>query len=160
VSSVPSLTRALQDLYAPSGTCFGCGPKNDRGLHVKSVANEDGTVTATWRAERHHEAYEGALSGGIIGTLMDCHSNWTATYHLMKRSGADAPPCTVTAEYAIKLRRPTPTAGEIQIVARPVEVGEDRAIIEAELTADGKVCATSHGTFVAVKPGHPAYHRW
>jgi acyl-coenzyme A thioesterase PaaI-like protein len=78
----------------------------------------------------------------------------------MKQSGADTPPCTVTAEYAVKMRRPTPTAGDIEIVARAVEVGDDRAVVEAELIAGGKVCATSRGTFVAVKPGHPAYHRW
>src|SRR5205085_7002930 len=125
----------LQDRYAPNGMCFGCGPRNERGLRVKSRAREDGSVVATWHAERYHEAYDGALSGGVIGTLMDCHSNWTATYHLMKRSGADAPPCTVTAEYAIKLRRPTPTDGDIEIVARAVEVGDDRAVIEAELSA-------------------------
>ncbi len=151
---------ALQDRYAPNGTCFGCGPRNERGLRVKSRPREDGSVVATWHAEKYHEAYDGALSGGIIGTLMDCHSNWTATYHLMKKSGSDTPPCTVTAEYAITLRRPTPTSGDIEIVARPVEVGEDRAVVEAELIADGKVCATSRGAFVAVKPGHPAYHRW
>ena len=151
---------SLQDRYAPNGTCFGCGPKNERGLHVKSVPREHGAVAARWHAEKHHEAYEGALSGGIIGTLMDCHSNWTATYHLMRKSGAATPPCTVTAEYSITMRRPTPTAGDIEIVARPVEVGDDRAVVEAELVAGGKVCATSRGTFVAVKPGHPAYHRW
>ena len=151
---------ALQDRYAPNGTCFGCGPKNERGLRVKSRPREDGAVVTTWRAEKHHEAYDGALSGGVIGTLMDCHSNWTATYHLMKKSGTGTPPCTVTAEYRVTLRRPTPTAGDIEIVARPVEVGEDRAVVEAELIAGGRVCATSRGTFVAVKPGHPAYHRW
>ena len=154
------MTDALQDRYGPNGACFGCGPRNERGLRVKSVARDDGTVVATWRAQKYHEAYDGALSGGVIGTLMDCHSNWTAAHHLMKRGGADSPPCTVTAEYAIKLRRPTPTDGDIEIVARAVEVGEDRAVVEAELTVAGKVCATSRGTFVAVKPGHPAYHRW
>jgi acyl-coenzyme A thioesterase PaaI-like protein len=151
---------ALQDRYAPNGTCFGCGPKNPNGLRVKSHVRDDGSVVMTWRASKEHEAYEGALSGGIIGTLMDCHSNWTATYHLMRKSGADTPPCTVTAEYAIKLRRPTPTDGEIEIVAHPVEVGDDRAIVEAELVAGGRTTATCRGTFVAVKPGHPAYHRW
>ncbi len=154
------MAEALQDRYAPRGTCFGCGPMNERGLRVKSRARDDGSVVATWRAEKFHEAYDGALSGGIIGTLMDCHSNWTAAYHLMRRSGAETPPCTVTAEYAITLRRPTPTSGDIEIVARPVEVGEDRAVVAAELSAGGKVCATARGTFVAVKPGHPAYHRW
>ena len=115
---------------------------------------------ATWRAEKFHEAYDGALSGGIIGTLMDCRSSWTAAYVLMKRSGADTPPCTVTAEYTVKLKRPTPTGGDIVIAARTVDVTDDRATVEAELRAGGKVCATSVGVFVAVKPGHPAYHRW
>jgi acyl-coenzyme A thioesterase PaaI-like protein len=149
----------LQDHYAPKGTCFGCGPRNEKGLRIKSHVRGD-EVVATWRAEKFYEAFDGVLSGGIIGTLMDCHSNWTAAYELMKRAGADAPPCTVTAEYTIKLKRPTPTDGEIEIVAHTVDVSDDRATVEAELRADGKVCATSRGLFVAVKPGHPAYHRW
>lgn len=150
---------ALQDRYAPEGTCFGCGPRNERGLRLKSTPRGEGAL-ATWHAEKFHEAYDGALSGGIIGTLMDCHSNWTAAYVLMRRAGADAPPCTVTAEYTVKLRRPTPTAGDIVIAARPTQVADDRATVEAELRAGGTVCATSVGVFVAVKPGHPAYHRW
>jgi uncharacterized protein (TIGR00369 family) len=150
---------ALQDRYAPRGTCFGCGPRNEKGLRIKSLVQGE-EVVASWRAEKHHEAFAGALSGGIAGTLLDCHSNWTAAYHLMRRSGAPTPPCTVTAEYAVELLRPTPTDGPIELVARPVEVGDDRAVIEAELRAGGKVCATCRGTFVAVKPGHPAYHRW
>jgi uncharacterized protein (TIGR00369 family) len=154
------VSEALQDRYSPNGACFGCGPTNERGLRIKSYPRDDGTVVMTWRAKKYHEAFEGVLSGGVIGTLMDCHSNWTAAHHLMKRAGSHAAPPVVTAEYAITLRRPTPTDGDIEIVARPVEVGADRAVVEAELTAGGKVCATSRGTFVAVKPGHPAYHRW
>ncbi|HSP06372.1 MAG TPA: acyl-CoA thioesterase domain-containing protein, partial [Acidobacteriota bacterium] len=68
--------------------------------------------------------------------------------------------CTVTADYAIKLLRPTPSGGPVLLSARVVESGEDRAVVEAQLTSGGKVCATCRGTFVAVKPGHPAYHRW
>ncbi|MBI3543042.1 MAG: hypothetical protein HY075_07195 [Deltaproteobacteria bacterium] len=79
----------------------------------------------------------------------------------MKKTGAAQPPCTVTADYAIKLLRPTPTDGAIELVAKVVDATrDDRATIEAELRAGGKTCATCRGTFVAVKPGHPAYHRW
>ena len=39
-------------------------------------------------------------------------------------------------------------------------LSDDRAVIEATLEAGGKVTATCRGTFVAVKEGHPAYHRW
>ena len=150
---------ALQDRYSPNGACFGCGPRNEKGLRIKSVVKGD-EVVASWHAEKHHEAFAGVLSGGITGTLLDCHSNWTAAYHLMRRASALTPPPVVTAEYAVKLLRPTPTDGPIDLVARPVEVGDDRAVVEAELWAGGKVCATCRGTFVAVKPGHPAYHRW
>ncbi len=150
---------ALQDRYAPENICFGCGPANEEGLRIKSRPEGDELV-ATWTPSRHHEAYAGALSGGIIGTLLDCHCNWTAAYHLMKRSGASRPPCTVTAEYTIRLLRPTPTAAPVTLRARPVEIREDRAVVEGELQAGGKICATCRGTFVAVKEGHPAYHRW
>jgi len=120
----------------------------------------DAAVTAEWKPESHHEAFPGMLNGGIIGSLLDCHSNWTAAWHLMNKTGAGSPPCTVTADYSIQLKRPTPTNGPVLLEARVVDSTDDRATIEATLTAGGKLCATCRGTFVAVKPGHPAYHRW
>jgi acyl-coenzyme A thioesterase PaaI-like protein len=151
--------QSLQERYAPHNSCFGCGPANERGLHIRSFAR-DGEVVAEWQPEPFHEAFPGMLNGGIIGTLLDCHSNWTAAYHLMQRAGADHPPCTVTADYSIKLLRPTPTDEPVRLTARVVESTDKRATVEAELMAHGQVCATCRGTFVAVKPGHPAYHRW
>ncbi|MDE3154336.1 MAG: PaaI family thioesterase [Acidobacteriota bacterium] len=150
---------SLQETYAPNNACFGCGPANTKGLRIRSFAEGD-EVVCDWQPSPHHEAYPGMLNGGIIGTLMDCHCNWTAAHFLMKQAGADTPPCTVTADYAIKLRRPTPSAGPVHLKAHVVESTEDRAVVEGTLEADGKVCATCRGTFVAVKPGHPAYHRW
>ncbi len=153
------MQKSLQETYAPGNICFGCGPANPEGLHIRSFV-EDDTVTAEWQPQPQYQAYKGALNGGIIGALMDCHSNWTAAYHLMKRAGADKPPCTVTAEYSIKLLRPTPINGPVRMVARVAEISDDRAIIDAELIGAGQVCARSRGKFVAVKEGHPAFHRW
>ncbi len=151
--------KSLQETYAPHNACFGCGPANEKGLRIGSFVESD-EVVADWQPEPHHEAFPGMLNGGIIGALLDCHSNWAAAWHLMQRTGAASPPCTVTADYAIKLRRPTPTDGPVHLVARVVESTDDRAVVEAELHASGKLCATCRGTFVAVQPGHPAYHRW
>lgn len=151
--------KSLQEEYAPASACFGCGPSSEGGLHIRSfVAGEE--VWAEWMPEARYEAYPGMLNGGIVGTLLDCHSNWTAAWHLKQRAGADRPPCTVTADYQIKLLRPTPSGQLLKLTARVVESTDDRAIVEAELTAGGKVCAKCRGTFVAVKAGHPAYHRW
>lgn len=151
--------KSLQEQYAPHNACFGCGPSNPKGLRIRSFVEND-RVVADWQPERHHEAFPGVLSGGIIGTLLDCHSNWTAAWHLMKRAGSDRPPCTVTLQYHVKLLRPTPSGAPLKLIARVVETKEDRAVIEAELLSKEQVCATCRGTFVAVKPGHPAYHRW
>jgi acyl-coenzyme A thioesterase PaaI-like protein len=149
----------LQERYAPHNACFGCGPANEKGLRIRSFVRGD-EVVAEWRAAKHHEAFEGMLSGGITGTLLDCHSNWAAAHHLMIRAGAATPPCTVTADYAVKLLRPTPTDGPITLTARVVESSDDRAVVEATLSAAGKIRATCRGTFVAVREGHPAFHRW
>ena len=149
---------SLQERYAPGNVCYGCGPANPHGLRIRSFPAGD-EVVCTWAPLPHHQAYPGALNGGIIGTLFDCHCNWTATYHLMRKLGLEQPPSTVTAEYSVKLRRPTPL-GPVTLRAHVVESSEDRAVVEATLEADGIVCATGRGTFVAVKPGHPAYHRW
>jgi RNA polymerase sigma factor (sigma-70 family) len=150
---------SLQERYAPQNACFGCGPANPKGLRIRSF-EQGAEVVADWTPEPHHEAFAGVLNGGIIGALLDCHSNWAATVHLMRKSGADSPPCTVTADYAVKLLRPAPSGGPVKLRAWVVESSEDRAVVEAVLEAGGKTCAKCRGTFVAVKPGHPAYHRW
>src|SRR5262245_10524395 len=124
-------SQSLQEKYAPRNMCFGCGVANTDGLHC-------------W----------------IIVSLFECNCNATSAYYLMKRAGENRPPCTVTAEYAIKLLRPTPTSDRVLLSAKVVEITDDRAIIEGTLSAGGKVCATCRGVFVAVKEGHPAYHRW
>ena len=150
---------SLQDRYAPRNRCFGCGPSNDKGLRIKSYLEGD-EVVAEWMPQEHHQAFDGILNGGICGALLDCHSNWTAAHHLMVRTGAQSPPCTVTADFHVTLKRPTPMDVPLQLRARVVESSEDRAVVDATLEANGKVTATCRGTFVAVKEGHPAYHRW
>ena len=150
---------SLQERYSPQSICFGCGPVNPKGLHIRSYPQGD-EVVARWTPESHHEAFPGMLNGGIIGSLLDCHCNWTAAWALMNQSRLDQPPCTVTGDYHIKLRRPTPSSGVVELRSRVVELKEDRALIEGTLVVDGAICATCRGTFVAVKPGHPAYHRW
>jgi acyl-coenzyme A thioesterase PaaI-like protein len=154
---------SIQERFFAQGHCFGCGPANGKGLRIRSFPTSehaDAEVVCDWTPEKHHEAFENILSGGIVGALLDCHSNWTAAWHLMKRSGAIHPPCTVTADYHVKFLYPTPADGPVKLVARVAEFQTDRAVIEAELVSNGRVCATCRGTFVAVKPGHPAYHRW
>ena len=151
---------SLQERFAPDGRCFGCGPTNEHGLRIRSFEAGDGTVVTEWQPRREHEAFDGYVNGGIIGTLIDCHSNWTAIAALLERSGATEAPSTVTAEYAVRFRRPTPSDRPLRLVGRAVDVGEDQATVETTVEVDGDVTATGRATFVAVKPEHPAYGRW
>jgi acyl-coenzyme A thioesterase PaaI-like protein len=153
------MDQSLQERYAPHNACFGCGPANEQGLRIRSVPHGD-EVVATWTPSPHHEAFPGILNGGICGALLDCHSNWTAAWHLMNRRGEPTPPCTVTADFHVTLRRPTPMDGPVTVRARVAESTDDRVVVDATLEAKGKVTATCRGTFVAVREGHPAYHRW
>src|ERR1700686_942854 len=103
-------SQALQDQNVPGNACFGCGPANPDGPPRRRFPRGE-EVVAEGKPETRYEAFPGGLNGGIIGALLDCHCNWTAAWHLMKKAGEDRPPCTVTADYAIKLLRPTPTNG-------------------------------------------------
>ncbi len=150
---------SLQERYAPQSICFGCGPANDKGLRIRSFL-DGGEVVMEWTPRAEHQAFPGMLNGGIIGALLDCHMNWTAAHHLMVRAVADKPPVTVTAEFSVKLKKPTPSGEPVHLRARVMESTADRAVVEATLSSGDTVCATGRGTFVAVKPGHPAYHRW
>ncbi|HKG56452.1 MAG TPA: PaaI family thioesterase [Candidatus Limnocylindrales bacterium] len=150
---------SLQERYAADSRCFGCGPANEHGLRI---ASHDGgsELVAEWTPQPYHEAFDGVLNGGIVGTLLDCHSNWAAAMHLMRVRGDERPPACVTADYAIRLHWPTPTNGPVYLAAHVTEATAERATVDATLEAGGRTTATCHGTFIAVRPGHPAYGRW
>jgi acyl-coenzyme A thioesterase PaaI-like protein len=150
---------SLQERYAPESVCYGCGPANPSGFHIRSFPDGD-VVVAEWQPLPDHHAFDSVLNGGVIGTLLDCHSNWTAAHHLMGRRGTDKPPTTVTADFHIRLLKPTPTDGPVSLRAWVVESSDDRATVESTIEVGRVVTATCRATFVAVKPGHPAYDRW
>jgi acyl-coenzyme A thioesterase PaaI-like protein len=145
--------------YAPNSICFGCGPANEQGLKITSKRIENGLYLEYMPLD-HHQAFPGMINGGIIGTLLDCHGNWTAAIALMDSMGSSEPPCTVTASYTVQLRRPTPTDTMLCITSQIKSINENKVEIELLMEANGKVCATGSGLFVAVEDGHPAYHRW
>ena len=151
--------KAVQDRYAPNSICFGCGPANNNGLRIKSYRIDNG-LEMEFESEEKHQAFPGVINGGIIGTLLDCHGNWTAAIAIMDKNKLKSPLCTVTAQYEVKLKRPTPLGHTLKLKSKILALQEDRAEIIIELKADNKTCATGRGLFVAVKEGHPAYHRW
>jgi acyl-coenzyme A thioesterase PaaI-like protein len=149
----------LQDTFAPNSVCFGCGPRNPRGLHIKSLPQGDSLV-ADWSPRPYHVAFSDFASGGIVSVLLDCHGNWTAAYFLMTSRGLPRPPGTVTAEYTVRFLEPTPLRTSWHIRAWPASIDGNKVRVEGEVEAAGRRTATMSGLFVAVKDNHPAFHRW
>lgn len=150
---------SAQDRYGPNGVCFGCGPKNPKGLQIKSRWEGDDFILR-YKPKEEHRAFGDILNGGIIGSLFDCHSNWCAATTLFKLHPDKPFPSTVTSEFYVKLKRPTPLNAQILIKAKPSEIDGTKVIVEAEMWANNKLTATCRGIFFAVQPGHPAFHRW
>jgi acyl-coenzyme A thioesterase PaaI-like protein len=129
-------------------------------LRIQSFEQPDGSVLATWQPRQEHEAFDGFVNGGILGTLIDCHSNWTAVAALLDRDGGHIAPSSVTADLSVRFRRPTPSDRPLRLVGRVVELAFDRVTVETSIEAGGEVTARGRATFVVVKEGHPAFGRW
>ena len=69
---------------------LGLRPRESDGLRIRSFPSGE-EVVAEWKPETRYEAFPGVLNGGIIGSLLDCHCNWTAAWHLMNKAGEDRP---------------------------------------------------------------------
>lgn len=150
---------SLQERYAPNNICFGCGVANPEGLQLRSHV-EGERLVAHFHPRKHHQAYAGMLNGGIIGTLLDCQGAWMSAWHLMQKNGLESPPCVVTAEYTIRMVLPTPATVMLRVEAEVVRSGNRSVTIRGSLSHSGQITATCEGVFVAVKEGHPAWHRW
>ncbi len=159
--------KSLQDQFAPNLICFGCGPANEKGLQIKSFVDpnysdhlNEGHLVASFSPQDYQQAFPGMVNGGIVGALLDCHLNWTAAWHLMLKNELDAPPCCVTAKYEVTFEKPTPSNLELKLDAWVVESSKRKAVVEGTIGCEDGVTARCRGTFVSVKPDHPAFHRW
>ena len=144
-------TAALQDLFLPDDRCFGCGPANPDGLHLKTY-ERDGTYTAEWTPEDRFEGPEGVVNGGVMAIPMDCHATWAAM-HVFSEDRGGAPVGAVTAEYYVRLVRPTPLGHRVRLVAEVVERDEHRARVHVRASVEDDDVASSHGTYVCVDHG-------
>ncbi len=129
-------------------TCFGCGPANPKGLQLRSYEDAAGTV-ADFTPWPEHDNGLGFLNGGIICTVLDCHSA-TPMVLEAQRLGlvtGDSVLPFVTAGLEVKYLRPTPLTQTSQLRARLAAVDESAILVEVSLWWDGKVCAEGTATW-------------
>lgn len=79
----------LQDVWQ-NATCYGCGPANQRGLHIKSYwdAATDEAYCTFIGQPYHNAGFPNVMYGGLVASLCDCHSVWAAIAHTYIQEGA------------------------------------------------------------------------
>jgi acyl-coenzyme A thioesterase PaaI-like protein len=137
--------RAFQD-QGSVHYCHGCGADNERGLQLKSFWDGDEAI-ATWKAEPHHcGGSKEIVNGGIIATLIDCHSLNLAiahAYRMERRSIGSAPRIGyVTRNLNVSYLKPTPMDQSVQLRARIAKIEGRKTWVTCTLSAGGQICAT------------------
>jgi len=135
--------------------CHGCGAANEKGLQLKSYWDGDEAV-AQWRAAAHHcGGTRENLNGGIIASLIDCHSLNLAIAHAYRAEGraiGSAPRIGyVTANLNVSYRKPTPLQETIELRARIRQLEGRKAWIDCTLSTAGVICATGEVLGVRVE---------
>ncbi len=149
---------ALQDICLPNGTCYGCGSANPDGLQIKSYWSDDGQfVVASFQPQaKFSSGFKNAMYGGLIASLIDCHSNWTAMAFGYKTEGREAGSlpliASVTGSLGVKYLKPTPMDGTIHLKAWVEgEVGRKTRVL-CELGDGENITALGDSIFVRIDP--------
>lgn len=148
--------KAFQDYYsAEVAHCYGCGRLNPHGHQLQSYWDEDGeTAVAHFAPEPYHTAIPGYVYGGLIASLIDCHSTGTAAAGAYRAEGRamDTLPALryLTASLKVEYLKPTPIDAVLELRARVVEIKGRKAIIHSTLSAAGQVCAKGEAICVQV----------
>ncbi len=145
---------AIQDTYPePAAHCYGCGALNEVGLQLKTRPAGEVTIT-DFEPEPFHTAFIDSVYGGLIASVIDCHSTGSAAIFAMQAEGlepgVDPSPRFVTAHLEVDYLAPTPLR-PMRATGRLTELGERKVIVATELAVDGEVTARGSAVLVRVR---------
>ncbi len=135
---------AVQDFYPEHlALCYGCGRLNEWGYRLKTRWDGDETVTR-FTPEPYHTAVPGVVYGGLLASLVDCHSTATAAAALYRAEGREMddggpPHRCVTGTLTVRFVRPTPLGVELEVRGRVISVEGRRITVTSRLVAAGEV---------------------
>ena len=149
--------KAIQDYYPDHFShCYGCGRLNESGLQIKSYWDGKESV-CTFHPKPYHIAIPGYVYGGLIASLIDCHSIGTAAaaaYRAEGRAMGTEPRFRfVTGSLHVDYLKPTPLGVPLELRSSVKEIKGRKVIVTTSLSAKGEICAK--GEVVAVQmPEH------
>jgi acyl-coenzyme A thioesterase PaaI-like protein len=150
--------KAFQDYYPDHFShCYGCGRLNEQGMKIKSYWDGEESVCIHISKPYYTGGAPGNAYGGLIASLIDCHSTGTAAaakYRAENREMDTEPALRfVTASLHVDYLLPTPLGVPLEIRGRVKLIKGRKVVVESTLSAGGQICA--RGEVVAVQvPQH------
>lgn len=146
-------TKAFQDYYPENlAHCYGCGRLNAEGHQIKTYWDGEESVTH-FTPLPCHTAVPGFTYGGLIASLIDCHSTGTAAAAMYRSEGRgmDTLPAFrfVTGSLRVDFLKPTPIAHSLELRGRVKEIKGRKVIVETSVLVNGVL--TARGEVVAVQ---------
>ena len=148
---------AIQETYGERFQhCWGCGPKNDAGLHLKSYPAGDKCICTFTPDGAYTGGVPKNLFGGMIAMLFDCHGTASAAYFKHLDKGLELTKDTIigrfiTAHLSIDFKKPVPMESSVTITATAKEIGERKVVVDMIMEAAGEVRAKAEMVAVGVK---------
>jgi acyl-coenzyme A thioesterase PaaI-like protein len=102
-----------------------------------------------------HDNGVGYLNGGIISTLLDCHSAAAVMTEADRRDWATLPGTALpflTAGLDVRFLRPAPLLATVELRAAIVSATEPEITVEVQLIADDKTRATGLASWRRWRP--------
>lgn len=137
--------------YLPGTVCFGCGNSNKQGLQIKSYWDGD-IAKCHFQPAEHHVGWGQLTCGGIIATVVDCHSIATAMATAIRNEGRSlaSEPKYLFATGSMNIRYLQPAAIDkpIEVLAQVTQIKNEKkytvdceVYVDNEKTADAQVIA-------------------
>lgn len=149
--------KAIQDYYPPNfAHCYGCGPANPSGHHLKSYLLGDRTEARFTPDRRYSGGVPDNVYGGMIASLLDCHGTASAAAFAYRDRGREMgdggePIRFVTASLQINFRKPTPLGEELLITGTLKSLEGRKAFVSLSLSASGIECAAGEMLAIELK---------
>lgn len=141
----------FQDHMA-GNVCFGCGNDNHEGLQIKSYWEGD-TAVCKWNSQEKYNGWKNVLHGGILASLIDCHTMCTAMAFAHKQEerelGTEPSYKYATGTLTVKYLKPTPNDKTIELRAQVTDQKGKVSTVECDVFVEG--VKTAEATVIAIR---------
>jgi len=132
--------------HMPGNVCFGCGRDNHFGLKISSYWEGEEAV-CIWNSEEKYQGWSGIMNGGILATLIDCHTMGTAmaaTYKAENRPFGSEPEYRyATGTITVKYLRPTSNTKPVELRAKVESIKGRKVVMTCNAYSEGELTATA-----------------